>query len=120
MVRLALVLAHEFLDAPVPECVMDDAFSDPMIPKLVEQVTRRLLRATDETPSGTESILFHFRARERLRDAVRYGLSLALEPTVVDWKACELPGWLGWMYFVMRPVRLARKYSRGLFAGRTV
>lgn len=115
MVGLALVLANEILDAPVPEHMLNQALADPQIRSLVELVKSRHLRGTKETPSGTESALFHLRARERLRDAVRYGLSLALEPTVVDWNAGELPGWMSWMYFVMRPLRLARKYCGQIF-----
>ena len=57
----------------------------------------------------------HMKMRERLRDKVRYLVRLATTHTVGDWMALPLPKPFFFLYYVLRPIRLARDYGRKLF-----
>jgi hypothetical protein len=75
-------------------------------------VVGRAFREPDGRPAGLGDALFQLRARERLGDGLRYALSLALAPTVADWASVWLPGQLSFLYYLVRPARLAAKYGR--------
>jgi hypothetical protein len=74
----------------------------------------RGLFAAESSPGRLETLHFYLRARERLRDGARYGLSLALAPTVADWTTWPLAPPLTPLYYLLRPLRLACKHGRNL------
>jgi hypothetical protein len=116
---LGLLLAQELLEAPVPDELVSRARLDPAIQALKAQVYRQTFRAQDSGPWGVRNALFHLRARERLRDGLRYALSLAFTPTVADWTALNVPASLSFVHYLVRPLRLAGKYGESLLGGRT-
>jgi hypothetical protein len=75
LVLLGLALAGELLGAPIPEFIRAGIDGDPAIPWLCAKVRRWLFRNGDNVPRASDRALFHFRARERLRDGARYCLS---------------------------------------------
>jgi hypothetical protein len=112
MLLLGLVLAHDLLQAPVPEGLLRRARAVPAVRALAAWVGKQMFRETDGPARALGDGLFHLRARERLWDGLRYTLSLALQPTVADWAALRVPASLSSVYYLSRPVRLAVKYGR--------
>jgi len=115
---LGLLLAHNLLEAPVPDELVRRARATPAVPALMALVYRQTFGEGDIGPWGLRNALFHLRARERLRDGLRYALSLALTPTVADWTALRVPASLSFIHYLFRPVRLAGKYGRRLWKDR--
>jgi hypothetical protein len=111
MLRLGLFLAHDLLGAPLPDFVVQEVQKDPVVRPLAERVYKQLLGSSGMDLSGFGDALFHLRVRERLRDAVRYSLSLALAPTLADWERLALPAQLSFLYYPARFIRLVGKYS---------
>jgi hypothetical protein len=114
---LGLVLAHDLLEAPVPEDLLQSARTLSVVRTLAAQVWEQMFGAANGRMAALDGALFHLRVRERLADGLRYSLSLALAPTVADWTAVRLPAPFAILYPLLRPVRLALKYS-GLVPGR--
>jgi len=114
MLFLGLQLAGDLLQAPLPEAIRERARADTVATTLAGQVRHYLFRG--RPPDGLESAVFQFRARERPRDGLRYALSLALTPTVADWRARAVPASLSFLYYLLRPIRLAGKYVRKLLS----
>jgi hypothetical protein len=114
MLLLGLGLARDLLHAPLPKDIWQKIQTDVAVKSLGAQVTRKLFLPPEKQSGGFESILFHLKARERMRDRVRYCLSLAIAPTFGDWDSVNLPSFLSFLYYVLRPVRLAGKYGRRL------
>ena len=106
MLLLGLALAHDLLGAPLPEWIPRDA----TIRALVPIVRRGLVESLDmpEMQWQLESALFHLRLRERVSDRIRY-CAARLTPTVGDWTSLTLPPRLAFLYYVVRPLRLAGK-----------
>jgi hypothetical protein len=118
MLLLGLSLAHTLLDAPLPAAILRRIAEDGKIETLNAQV-REGMYAEQAVPGVKRTVSFHLKTRERVRDRVRYCALLALTTTPVDWASVRLPRSLAFVYYVLRPFRLMRKYvlnpSRQLF-----
>jgi hypothetical protein len=125
MLSVGLYLASGLLGATLPEKVLQRIQSDPVIEKLATSVCKRLFcdpdgpRDISEIPVGMEDlpislIHFHLRSRERLQDRIRYCLyfaSLTMTPTKKDRAFLRLPAFLSFLYYLLRPFRLAGEYG---------
>lgn len=111
VLHLALLLAHDLLDAPVPAAVRQAVAADRELPALAALVRQHLAGSGD--PEGRELARHRFilRTRERRRDRARYLLRYAFIPGVQDWMALRLPAPLAPLYPVVRLVRLFRKFG---------
>ena len=108
---LGLQLARELFAARLPESVVSDIASQPVIGLLAAQVSQSLLRGNSVSPGLRKKILFHIRTKERLSDRLRYCVRLLFTTTPVDWQSLPLPASLSFLYALMRPFRLAKKYA---------
>jgi hypothetical protein len=73
MLRLGLSLAHELLDAPLPELVLHQVRADPQVPSLAATVRARLFSELVSTAPRSEAPhSYYLRAKERVYDKLRY------------------------------------------------
>ncbi len=114
MLFLGLFLASDLLGATLPAEVSQTVLAEPPVKALGAQVRERLFAETDGVQGFIRSSLFQLGARERLRDRFRYCFRLALTTTLEDWEFLSLPSSLSFLYYPLRPIRLARKYGLGL------
>lgn len=109
MLHLGLALAHELLDAPLPDEVKSRVFADAAARELAARVTRRLFDGDGSRPAGLlGSMNFNLRARGDWRDKARY-LSFIFTPTDGDLALLRLPSGLSFVYYLLRPFRLLLK-----------
>jgi hypothetical protein len=113
MLRLGLSLAKDFLGAGLPEDIRRKVQEDRKVRDLAAGVCRHLCQKDPGLPGGWQNSLFHVRVRERLRDKVRFSLNLALGPAMADWTFLSLPPTFSFLYYLLRPVRLAVRYGIG-------
>jgi len=107
-----LILAQDLLGAPLPEEVRRTVQQDPETRRLATWMKQRLFRGSRlET---WEQTLINLRMRERWRDRIAYGLDRLLTPNLADWTWIWLPEPLFPLYYLLRPIRLAVKYTRKL------
>jgi Uncharacterised nucleotidyltransferase len=111
IVLLGLCLARELFNANLPDKVLHDIEAQPMIATLAREVRGSVLRIDPQTPSLRQRILFHLRTRERVRDRIRYCVRLLFTTTPIDWQTVSLPASLSFVYALLRPFRLAKKYA---------
>ncbi len=111
MVLLGLLLARDLLEAPVPEPLLARARADATVRSLARLVQSRLFTdTTAEDPWNAR--VFQLRVLERWRDRVRFILRLTFTPSLGDWELVRLPAVLSFLYYLIRPVRLAVKFGR--------
>jgi len=122
---LAVTVAQELLGAPVDATIAGFA-DNARIRLLVEYVCRRLF-ADDRTmaslPMSHEG--FQFRVRERWRDRLyswysRPGVRKFVRhfrPSAKDRSMIALPARLSFLYYLVRPIRVGRDYTRSWFKG---
>jgi len=119
MLLLGLWLASDLLRAPIPESLLALARADATVRALADDVSARLRTSQPAPLDRWPTHLFHLRVRERWRDRARYVWYVVTTPTPADWAFVRLPAGLHFLYYVIRPVRLAVKYSRLLLRPRT-
>jgi hypothetical protein len=112
---LGLRLGYNLLQVSPPAIVERRLQADPVSCALAAQVWRGLtLGPPLSEPQGA---VFQIRVREHFTDGLAYSLSLALQPIVADWKFLSVPASASFLYYCLRPVRLAFKYG-GRLLGR--
>jgi hypothetical protein len=114
---LGLVLAGELLEAPIPSEVLQIAQKDAVVQTLAGDLKRRLFAEESSASGIIDGALLQLRMRERKRDRIGFGLRLAATPRVYDWMLVPLPNRLFFLYYFLRPLRLAGKYGVKLLNG---
>ena len=122
---LGLTVARELLGAPVHHDLthrVDPAQIEP----LIHYINHRLFADDTSVASSPMSYEgFHFRIRERWRDRIYSWYSrpwvrhpvMHLRPSVKDRTMIALPAKLGFLYYLIRPIRVGRDYARSWFKG---
>lgn len=114
---LGLYLARDFLGTTLPREVLQRMQAEPVVKSLAAQVREQLFCEVDR-PFGNskiESSLFYLRVRERWQDKVRCCLHWMI-PTVAERVVLPLPPYLSFLYYLLRPIRLVRKYGLSFFS----
>jgi hypothetical protein len=114
---LGLLLAADLLDAQVPAEIRQAAREDSVVEGVAHQVQEQLFIDRDAPRGLVRGAILDLRMRERHRDRIRSCLRLILTPRSYDWMSVSLPESLFFLYYLVRPVRLARKYGLQLLWG---
>jgi hypothetical protein len=123
---LALALAAEFLDAPVPDSVLRQIHAEPRLQTWVADIRRKIFLIDPEggkDPSqqileGAAHSRFLMETRDRLTDRLILLQGAILDrvrPNVWDAGFAELPHRLSFLQWILRPVRLAKLYGLRAF-----
>ena len=108
MFHLGLRLARGLLGARLPDDLVE-ATGDRDVTELASEVTSALFRGAEYEPAGfARSVSFNLRARARLKEKAGY-LRHILTPTDGDLTAVSLPSGMSFLYYFLRPLRLALK-----------
>ena len=118
MFLLGLFLAGNLLGAPLPKDLLQQAEADQSVLSLAEGVRKRLFDGRNNAPGMFESSMFHLKMRERLLDKSRYCFRMAMTTNVRDWMFLPMPRALFFLYYPLRPIRLAGKYALKLLKSR--
>ncbi len=110
---LGLSLAHDLLDAPLPDGIRRLIASDRALPHLAAMVRRRLFLEPRDPPP--ELPLFLLKLRETPREKVVFATNLAFAPAPKD--AARLPARFRFLAPLLKPFRLLRLYLKRLHAG---
>jgi hypothetical protein len=115
LVLIGLSLASQLFSAPIPVSASEVLAID----KSVEQLGAEIVGRWILPPEATSSKFMYLdrlraRSRERLRERLPYYLPMLkyiLTPTKNDFEVLPLPRLLFPLYFIIRPIRLTRKYA---------
>lgn len=116
MLWLGLALASELLGAPLPARVKESIEADGVVGRLRRQTEEWLREETGVPRTGLAKAKYALRGGERLRDRLpmwRYFRGRAFRPTEKDRAWVRLPAPLGFLYWLLRPLRLLRDYGFG-------
>jgi hypothetical protein len=108
------MLANDLLQAPIPDDVLELAKRDQVVTELSAQLRKRLFSLEPSACGILDGSFLQLRMRERRQDKLKSGVRLAAAPRVYDWMSVTLPRWLFFLYYPLRPLRLAGKYGARL------
>jgi hypothetical protein len=111
MLKVGLILASFLLGAPVPIRIQSEFESDASLWRFAMTFIAPLTSAEPMTWSAIERVRSQIRFKDDLLQRLRFCFRLGLTTTPVDWAVLPLPKSLRFMYFLVRPVRLLRKYG---------
>lgn len=108
MFLLGVHLAHELLDAPLPDEVRQRCDSDEQLRVLAGNVVEHLFNGTTHVPATSREIFkYNIRVRKTLFARARY-LAYMFRPTDGDLSHRSLPSRMSFVYYLIRPFRLLR------------
>ena len=113
---VGLHLATILFEVSIPDPVAKRLGGDANVQELSDSIVRTMFLADHHTfvRSDDQFQPMHYRIRERFSDRFRYCYRLALTPGLGEWNAIALPGYAYWLYYPLRPLRLAGKAARRL------
>lgn len=115
---LGLLLAHNLLEAELPEEILQRIQADSVVKSLAAQVREWLFCETDTSNFGLDRKLFYVKVRERLQDIIPhfpYFLDYWITPSQTDCDFFPLPDYLSFLYYLVRQIRLIGQYGVRLF-----
>jgi hypothetical protein len=115
LVLLGLRLGYDLLQAPPQKALPVRLRADPVAGALASQVWRGF--RSGSRPGELRGALFHLRLWENFADGFGFVLSTMLQPIIADWVFFPLPAALSFLYYFLRPLRLAGKYGARLLNG---
>jgi hypothetical protein len=111
-VFLALALAHELLEAPLPAEIFERVRRERSFTPLIREVRRQLFHERRADIGALERSRWNLRVLDRPRDALSGIGKSIFRPNLPEWAALNLPSSFFFLYYLVRPVRLAGKYLR--------
>jgi hypothetical protein len=112
---LGLWLSHDLLAASLPPLVLNAVQNDAVIQQIGSEVEQQLFADTRNTGGMFGEALLLLRLRERKRDQLKSVISLLWAPRRYDRMFVSFPKSFSFLYYLIRPARLAAKYSTQLF-----
>lgn len=106
---VSLLLARDLLGATIPEQIMQTIESERAMQPLASKVKRLLFHPKEEA-AAVSQYLIPAKALDNLPDRAKFHWRLASTPTPEDWTFINLPERFRFLYYLTRPVRLAKKY----------
>ena len=116
ILMLGLFIAADLLEATIPTKIWQIAKADVTVKRIAAQVREQLFAEQSASP-GFLGAISNLRMRERKRDRLRSCFTLIATPRSYDWMFLALPDSLFFLYYPLRPLRLAAKYGAKLFKG---
>lgn len=114
---LGLFLAGDLVSASIPPEVLKSLPPDPRVKKLALQVREQLFRERNAPAGVFAEAVTLVTLRERRRDRLRACIRMATAPRIYDWRFLSVPDSLYFLYYLVRPLRLAGKYGAKIFSG---
>ena len=117
ILSLGLFLANDMLGASIPAEVSTSLPPDARVKKLSSQVREQLFIGRNASAGMFAEAATVVNLRERRSDRLRACLRLAASPRSYDWMFFSVPDSLFFLYYLVRPLRLAGKYGAKLLRG---
>lgn len=115
MMRLAIILAEEVCNAPIPEAAGAAARCDGAAVALAREIRLRMFESYEDRLSLFHDWVVPLRAIESRRWCLQYVLGRGLRPTVEDREFIRLPQRMHWAYYLTRPFRMLKLHGHRLF-----
>jgi hypothetical protein len=111
MLRLGLYMASTLFGVELPQEVAEGINTDLRVKSLAAESYAKLLREPEEPWGRFEELSFDAKVIEGLRSKALFYLDMLMTPTPLEWEYLTLPERLSFLYYLVRPFRLAIKHG---------
>ena len=110
MFWLSLYLAHDLLETPLPQEILERLKADSKTSYLSQEV-KEILFANKSYAIGSFPVEnIYLQTMDSWRDKVWYWVDAIVTPTPLEWQIISLPRWLFFLYYPMRLVRIVFRF----------
>jgi hypothetical protein len=109
---LGLAVAHDLLEAPWPPEILRRVRDDSRVQSHVRAIGQRMFENPGASDGAFGLTSFYLQMSDSFLDQARFCLRLFFTPTVGDWQSLPLPSRLFFLYYLIHPFRLLRKYGQ--------
>jgi hypothetical protein len=110
---LALALANQVLEAPLPIPILRKIGDDSVVTALSRNVKLQLACRDEIEPGVLQRLSFRLRSHETWSQGIRQCFRFATRPTEEDHRAYKLQKWAAPLFLFLRPWRLLQGYGIG-------
>jgi hypothetical protein len=110
MLDLGLFLANHLLDAELPIHILERINIDPELKIITLKIGKTLFpqfHRSSASRVNSDFSIFHMTLKDRIIDKLRHVFYLLFLPSRQDWRYFSLPVNLSFLYYPLRPARLA-------------
>ena len=111
MLAVGLLLALELFEAPLPLSIKEKVIADDTVRRLAARIAVDSFRESVRPPTLSHTFSYNLHVRERLSDRLAY-FCFMLSPTDADLAAVSLPTGMGFLYYLLRPIRMIYRVGR--------
>jgi len=108
MLLLGLHLSSKFFDTKIPDTINNLIADKQYIIIPLEQYTIEILQ--NKQYSMKDKFNYHSKLYDSKLDSLKYYISTIIQPTPDDILFINIPNYLSFLYFIIRPFRLVKKY----------
>jgi len=108
MLLLGLHLSSKFFDTKIPNTISNLIIDKQSIILPLEQYTIEILQ--NKQYSMKDKFNYHSKLYDSKLDSLKYYIFTLIQPTPDDILFINLPNYLSFLYFIIRPFRLVKKY----------
>lgn len=116
IVLSGLLLARE-LGAALPPQVSNALEGNRAAKEFAEKIGGQIFELDPDRGRLLQWLRSQLSIRERIRDKARVLLSLSFTPRDYDWRIVSVPPSLSFLYYLIRPIRMARTYGARVLNG---
>lgn len=113
MLFVGLLLAHDLLDAAVPDYILERARGDKSVCSIAKETEKDMFKQQRSEPQALD-MLSLLRIRRSWRDKLRELLRFGFVPTLPDYEALRLPPRFFTLYYVLHLARISIAYGPAL------
>jgi hypothetical protein len=110
MLYLGLELCQDIFEVSLPQEIQLKIITEPQVKSLVQQVKENLFDESKSKDSLFKRKPIYLKAMDSWQDKLVFYFDL-IRPTPLEWQIVVLPTWLSMLYYPLRLIRLAIKYS---------
>jgi hypothetical protein len=110
MLDLGLFLANHLLAAELPSHILERINIDSELKKMTIKIGKTLFPRSDRSSKSrfnSDFSIFHMTLKDRIQDKLRHVFYLLFLPSRQEWRYFSLPVNLFFLYYPLRPARLA-------------
>lgn len=115
MLSIGLLVAVELLGSEIPKQYVTRLNDDTRTVDIAHNISQQLQNTSTMLQQSADTVShrfmkYHLLSMDSPYLAVRYAFRLLFLPTRYDWQCNPLPSSMAWLYYLIRPFRLAREY----------
>ena len=111
---LNLLLVNDLLGTSLPPEILRQARSDRTAKILIKRMRKQLFENPPVIYGPMAKHFFNLLMKDSWQDQMRYALPF-MTPNATDLTHTPLPGYLHFLHYLIRPIRLAKRYSSDFF-----